>query len=671
MYKRYIKNVSLKILFVIFTVYSFCLTAYADGDSCISGLEVEYTIPESSFTHKVKLWREEFFENNPGEVTDIYYLSLPYGAKGRDVAIHYPVEYDIAIDNITLSNGKFNLRLAEGQHTLDCNGQEYIIYVFYLSDIPTVYLDVDTDIEDFNKRKEVKTTGNIAIVNDGILEYEGPLEYMKGRGNSTWWDKDKKPYNIKLEKKANLFDMGSAKKYILLADAYDDTRLKSKIAYDLAQAVGVEYTSDAVNVNLFVNNEYYGKYTFTEKVETDKNRVEILDMDGIIKDMNPELENLADVIEKSNPDITSYTPNVYLWADVENKPKTTDGGFLLELDFAVRYDNNQCGFVSDYGQYVAINSPEFATKEQVEYIRGFYQELEDALLSDDGYNKNGKHYSEYIDVESFAKIYVYNEFSRNLDGGISSFYLYKDVDGKLFAGPVWDMDSSFGKIGSFNGRDVSQPEGIAMTDAKDYTNPSVYSLLALCCKHSDFRNIAAVQWNECFLPYVCKMTEDIQNMSAALENDIVSDLIRYSEVRTDSIQSVREAYVTDIENLKDFIAKRIEYMSRYYDKDTHFVQYCSNGGQGIMIDVNTYLKNNTATVSECVFEYDDIEFIGWNTKYDGSGKWYYPEDSIVMDDSDVYLFAQWQGQTGVEYKPAPQKNLTILQRIAEYIKSVF
>ena len=69
--------------------------------------------------------------------------------------------------------------------------------------------------------------------------------------------------------------------------------------------------------------------------------------------------------------------------------------------------------------------------------------------------------------------------------------------------------------------------------------------------------------------------------------------------------------------------------------------------------------------------YDDIEFIGWNTKYDGSGKWYYPEDSIVMDDSDVYLFAQWQGQTGVEYKPAPQKNLTILQRIAEYIKSVF
>lgn len=43
------------------------------------------------------------------------------------------------------------------------------------------------------------------------------MEYIRGRGNSTWIC-DKKPYKIKLSKKADLFGMGKNKHWVLLAE---------------------------------------------------------------------------------------------------------------------------------------------------------------------------------------------------------------------------------------------------------------------------------------------------------------------------------------------------------------------------------------------------------------------------------------------------------------------
>ena len=44
-----------------------------------------------------------------------------------------------------------------------------------------------------------------------LADLEGiSLEYMRGRGNSTWYD-DKKPYKLKLEDKTDLLGMGKGK----------------------------------------------------------------------------------------------------------------------------------------------------------------------------------------------------------------------------------------------------------------------------------------------------------------------------------------------------------------------------------------------------------------------------------------------------------------------------
>ena len=53
-----------------------------------------------------------------------------------------------------------------------------------------------------------------------------------------------------------------------------------------------------------------------------------------------------------------------------------------------------------------------------------------------------------MDVESFAQCYIVFEIFKNPDVGWSSFYVHKDVDGKLRCGPAWDFDRSLGVVGN-------------------------------------------------------------------------------------------------------------------------------------------------------------------------------------------------------------------------------
>lgn len=49
-----------------------------------------------------------------------------------------------------------------------------------------------------------------------------------------------------------------------------------------------------------------------------------------------------------------------------------------------------------------------------------------------------------------------NELLRNVDGAVSSFYMYKKRDGKLFFGPIWDFDLAMGNAGY---DDANNPAG--------------------------------------------------------------------------------------------------------------------------------------------------------------------------------------------------------------------
>ena len=140
-----------------------------------------------------------------------------------------------------------------------------------------------------------------------------------------------------------------------------------------------------------------------------------------------------------------------------------------------------------------MKCPECVSENQIKYISEFYQNMENALYSKDGYttdSKGERHaLSDYIDIESLARMYLLQEFSMNLDSGITSFYLYKDSDltgdGKLHAAPVWDFDVALGNYTSRNGTDFTDPTQWWQKISRMYDNSSKYNVMAQAVQHEE------------------------------------------------------------------------------------------------------------------------------------------------------------------------------------------
>lgn len=99
---------------------------------------------------------------------------------------------------------------------------------------------------------------------------------IKVRGNTTalYW-MQKKPFTIKFSSKKNVLGMGSGKKWALIANLFDPTLLRNYVAFDTAQKMGIEYTSNQRFVELWLDGSYRGCYTLYEPVQQGVDRVDI------------------------------------------------------------------------------------------------------------------------------------------------------------------------------------------------------------------------------------------------------------------------------------------------------------------------------------------------------------------------------------------------------------
>lgn len=87
----------------------------------------------------------------------------------------------------------------------------------------------------------------------------------------------------------------------------------------------------------------------------------------------------------------------------------------------------------------------------MDYITAVWQNYEDAV-SNGGVNpETGASFSEYMDLPSLAKSYLLLELAQEPNAYVSSTYFYKPADSeKLYAGPLWDFDTSFGESEQVN-----------------------------------------------------------------------------------------------------------------------------------------------------------------------------------------------------------------------------
>ena len=516
---------------------------------------------------------------------DVFYLP-----SGTDVTA---VGFDVDASAYSLRNGsrtpmkrgeKIDISSAKAK---DSNGNEYYDVSFYngstgkrykvylLSALPTVYVETSAGIDIVNRDKNYRDTLATVVICDenGEAVYDDEAEEttseIKCRGNATA-GYAKKPYQIKLDKKTDLFGMGKAKTWILLANYVDPSFIRNAVSYNMAEALGLAFTPKSVFVNLYIDGKYNGLYQLIEKTQIGKNRIEIEDLEELTEQANAKasIDSYPTATEKgfgNNLAEISYVKNV-------KNPDDITGGYLIELDNLYGY-REKSRFVTENGNTYVIKSPECASREQVLYIATLFAEMEEAIYSPDGKNSKGKHFAEYADVDSLLKIYMTFEMTKNWDAYIGSTFFYKDKDAdgetsKIFGGPLWDCDHSYGNLNR-------------MTYASDTAE-----LWAAGTKRTDFSRFFGkhlIEHEECAekLAEFCKTAADcasamtasggyIDSLAKKLHASAEADKLIWGYARHRDFSQF-SIYVDDdgsantaIGHLKDFMDRRTADMYEYF-----------------------------------------------------------------------------------------------------------
>ncbi|MEG0455180.1 MAG: CotH kinase family protein, partial [Bacteroides sp.] len=295
-------------------------------------------------------------------------------------------------------------------------------------------------------------TGNMILLDEDFnMRYTGSLSQIKGRGNSTWAFTDKKSYQIKLEKKESLIYPGmkkeKSKTWLLLANPFDPTLIRNDLTYSFAKELGLSGSPDSVPVDLYYDGEYRGSYLLCEKISVGSGRVEIDDLEGDIEEANPGIDDFDDLPTSIG---TNKYGNEIKWVEGLVDPVDSSGGYLFELDDAY-YGLEKSYFVTGDGTAFVSKSPEYLSRSQVEYISGFVEEIIRCIKNGGVNRETGKGLFDYIDKDSFTKYFFVQDWSKNADSFISSTFFYKPAgEDKLYAGPVWDCDASFGIRSNIN-----------------------------------------------------------------------------------------------------------------------------------------------------------------------------------------------------------------------------
>ncbi len=584
-----------------------------------------------------------------------YSLFLPANTDPAKMKIWASGSEEVDLDGKSLTWGCSGTALTEGKHTVSCGGKTYDLNVYYSAHIPAVHIKTKSgSLQLIHRDKSYKEEGIIRVYENGEMTLDKDLKSLKGRGNATW-DAPKKPYNIKFDKKTDMFSMGAAKKWTLLANYYDETLVRNVYGWEYARDFGLPYSSEYQHVDLYINGNYLGNYVICESVEIGKERINIRDLSDDNEDANPGID-IESLPQKSNlPSVaiplSGYVPGAAKWIDIPNSPTDISGGYLLEYELDLRFENELCGFVTDYGQPITIKEPEYASKDEVMYIRNYVGDAMNALYSDSGYNSKGKHYSEYIDMGSLVNMYILQELSSNIDAATTSFYAIKPQgDSKLIYAPIWDLDHSFGDSftrGAIEGSNPTTWWANTLGKEKSF-------MLAAAYRHEEFRDAVHQRWTEILKKnYIPNEVTKVHSMNEILRASADMNILRWEGGM--DMASADRTYSAKINVGESFIARRTKALSKGFAPNAAMLYYDANGGTGFI--GNPYIASIGDTIKVISNDRGDRKvepllptrvFAGWNTKPDGSGKTLQPGDSLTLTKKTTTLYAMWKyrGQGG-------------------------
>lgn len=494
------------------------------------------------------------------EDTGEFYLFFPGDFQGRTSRLLLYGADELVVDQAFYRTDDSVGFLQEGRYSVAIGGNFYVLNVMYGGKLPGVFINLDTGNMDFvHENKENSDTGSFNMYDaGGKLRYSGALLSMHGRGNYSWLYHRKKGYAVSLAAKGALLAGAVSDKWNLIGSSYDPYLIKNKIVYDLAANVNLEYTPETEYIELFVCGDYLGTYLLSNKVRIGEDSVDIDSLEKRTEAVNAKLPELYEPFQEA--DGGDVDKKGYL---IPENPADITGGYLIEQEIYDRYIEEPSGFRTKSGNNYVVQSPEYASLEQLNYIQDYMQGIENALSDEDGMDpETGKHISDYIDMESFVKDYLIQEIPKNYDMNVTSQYFYKPrgSDSLLYAGPVWDFDNSMGTSSNRMGGNGSL--GTRMDDPKDllalyyFVKEDCFSFASLYL-HDEFREQAVRLYYESFQPEL----DELLSTGLADYEENLGNSVRMNQARW----SLDKDFASEIWNIRDFLTKRMEYFGEVWE----------------------------------------------------------------------------------------------------------
>jgi hypothetical protein len=306
---------------------------------------------------------------------------------------------------------------------------------FSSSNLPILVIDTGgQEIPD-----EPKITARLGVIDNGegarnsvsdpFNGYDGPIGIEVRGSSSRMFPKRNYAFETRDDSgralNVPLLGFPGENDWVLYGPYTDKSLMRNALAYALSNALG-RYASRTRYCELVLDGDYRGVYVLMEKIKRDKNRV-------AVSELNP-TGNAGDSLTGGY--IVKIDKTDGARSAGWNSPYPADSLYLRPILYQFHYPK-----------------PQDITMEQADYIRSVIGVFEDVMASGH-YADPLQGYPRIIHTDSFVDVFLLSELAKNVDSYRLSMFLSKDRDGRdgrLRAGPIWDVDLGFGNADYYEG----------------------------------------------------------------------------------------------------------------------------------------------------------------------------------------------------------------------------
>ena len=496
-------------------LYLFICTIVLIGIVIYGFEQSDTAIPLSFVIENVHDSREiEAFDAQDGNC----YVFLPTYVDMEQVSVRISSNQEVSLGNALLADGSScSDYLLETAYPLHVGGRCVSTLWFYRSaNVATMYIDTATgNMTRIHEDKTYRENASVTLYDpNGAIDFASMQVTIKGRGNSSWMY-EKKPYILELAESDSLLGMPSAFRWVLLANALDETNLRNKLSLDLARQVCTQWTPETAYVDVYLNGEYAGLYLLSEKLEAENKNIGI---------------------------------------DV------SQGDFLCKIEHAERQSTLKEPFLTQTGRLVEICAPEQMTLEERNRTIALVEQLEETILFSSDLESN-----EAFDLDSFVRRYLIDEVTANFDADTNSNYFnYKD--GVFYAGPFWDYDLTFGIRKDLVSETFLAYASVEAQEKAPY-NRALY-------QNRDFYNHMTAVYQNDFLPAMEEMVRSgICEAGVMIEAASRMNSLRWRHM-FDSVQGWNSTVGQTAEELRAYFAKRVDFLNSAWIDGVQYHTVC-------------------------------------------------------------------------------------------------